>query len=75
MSQSVLISTFFSRAKPRLSALPWPRMPMLADDDAIVGAEDAAADVRRRLERGAEELAAERNPRRRRADAGGEFTP
>jgi hypothetical protein len=30
MSQSVLISTFFSRAKPRLSELPWPRMPMLA---------------------------------------------
>ena len=30
MSQSVLISTLVSRANPRLSALPWPRMPMLA---------------------------------------------
>src|SRR5262245_5624834 len=30
MSQSVLCSTFFSRAKPRLRALPWPRMPRLA---------------------------------------------
>ena len=30
MSHSVLISTFLSVAKPRLSELPWPRMPMLA---------------------------------------------
>src|ERR1051326_3110319 len=30
MSHSVLISTFFRRANPRLSALPWPRVPMLA---------------------------------------------
>src|SRR5690349_12091613 len=30
MSQSVLISTFFSCANPRLSELPWPRIPMLA---------------------------------------------
>src|SRR5260221_9465159 len=30
MSQRVLISTFFSLAKPRLRALPWPRMPTLA---------------------------------------------
>ena len=29
-SHSVLTSTFASRAKPRLSELPWPRMPMLA---------------------------------------------
>ena len=30
MSQSVLISTLVSFAKPRFSALPWPRIPMLA---------------------------------------------
>ncbi len=30
MSQSVLISTSESLAKPRLSALPWPRMPIEA---------------------------------------------
>src|SRR5262249_10432257 len=30
MSHSDLISTFFSRANPRLSELPWPRIPMLA---------------------------------------------
>ena len=30
MSHNVLISTFFSRAKPRLSELPWPRIPILA---------------------------------------------
>src|SRR6266704_3615314 len=29
-SQRVLISTFLSLAKPRFSAFPWPRMPMLA---------------------------------------------
>ena len=30
MSHRVLISTFLRRANPRLSALPWPRMPMFA---------------------------------------------
>ena len=41
MSQSVLISTFFSCAKPRLTELPWPRMPMLATTTRVVRAEDA----------------------------------
>jgi hypothetical protein len=60
MSQSVLISTFFSRAKPRVSAWPCPRMPMVASTtrslapatrlpasgaaDAVAAADEPAAD-------------------------------
>ena len=35
-SHSVLTSTFDNRAKPRFSALPWPRMPMLASTTRLL---------------------------------------
>ena len=75
MSQSVLISTFF---EPREAA--FQRVALAADadaggDDAIVRAENAAADVRRRLQARAEKIGARRDARRRRADAGREFAP
>ena len=76
MSQSVLISTFLSLREAALQRVALAADADAGGDDAIVGAEDAAADVRRRAAAArAEELAADRDARRRRADAGGEFAP
>jgi hypothetical protein len=49
--------------------------PDAGHDDPIVGAEDPAADARGRLQPAAEELASDRDSRRRRSEAGGEIPP
>ena len=75
MSQSVLTSTFFEPREPALERVALAADADARGDDAIVGADDAAADVRRRLDRAGEEVAAEREPCRGRANPGAEFAP
>ena len=62
MSHSVLISTFFSCAKPRLSEFPCPRMPMLAVTTRSFAPRMRLPTLRRREERRPKELAAHGQP-------------
>ena len=75
MSQSVLISTFGEPGEAALQRVALAADADAGDHDAIVGAEDAVADVRRRLQARAEQVGADGDAGRGRTDTSREFAP
>ena len=75
MSQSVLISTFGSLREAALERVALAADADAGEHDAIVGAEDAPADVRGRLDAAPEHVGAREGHRSEPADPGRECPP
>ena len=73
MSHSVLTLTFGSCANPRLTELPWPRMPMLATTTRSLAPRTRPCDAA--LRRVPEEIPADRQAGGCRAESRCEVTP